>query len=62
MAEIHPIEITPDLLEQWLDSGDTVLIDVREDFEHASERIDGAHHLALSKFDPDALRAEHPTR
>jgi rhodanese-related sulfurtransferase len=53
------VDVTPELLESWLKTGDTVLIDVREDFEHAAERIDGAHHAALSDFDPDALRKVH---
>ena len=52
-------EVPPDLLEQWLGEGSAVLVDVREDFEHAAERIEGAHHAALSKFDPAAIRAAH---
>ncbi len=53
------VDVTPDLLERWIADGDTVLIDVREDFEHASERIEGAHHFALSRLDPEALRESH---
>jgi rhodanese-related sulfurtransferase len=53
------VEVTPALLEQWLEAGDTVLIDVREDFEHAAERIDGAQHIPLSKLDTRALREAH---
>ena len=53
------IDVTPDLLERWLGEGDTILVDVREDFEHASERIEGAHHSALSSFDASALRQAH---
>lgn len=49
-------DIAPDLAAQWIAGGDTVLVDVREDFEHAEERIDGALLAPLSKFDPDALR------
>ncbi len=56
------VEITPELLEQWLEQGDTVLVDVREDFEHAAERIQGAQHAALSKFDPDVIRRQHGDR
>ncbi|MEM1331534.1 MAG: rhodanese-like domain-containing protein [Planctomycetota bacterium] len=51
-------EVSPDLLEQWLRDGETVLVDVREDYEHAEERIDGARLAALSRFDADAIRAE----
>lgn len=49
-------DVTPDLLEAWLKAGDTVLIDVREDFEQAEERIDGAIPHPLSTFDAHALR------
>ena len=35
-----------------------MLVDVREDFEHATERIDPARHHALSKFDGDQLRKD----
>lgn len=59
-ATTNLTDVAPDLLKNWLGAGDTILVDVREDFEHASERIDGAVHHALSKFDADALRAAHP--
>lgn len=55
----RPIDVSPELLESWLESGDTVLIDVREDFEHASERIGTAHHFALSAFNPNQIRDLH---
>ena len=50
------VDVSPDMLEQWLAEGQAIVIDVREDFEHASEHIKGAHHAALSRFDPEALR------
>lgn len=53
-------DVSPELLEGWLREGNTVIVDVREDFEHAEERIDGAELMPLSKFDPAALRARHP--
>lgn len=56
------IDVAPDVLEQWARQGDTVIVDVREDFEHAEERIDGAELMPLSKFDPAALRARHGGR
>ena len=61
MASQYPevTEVTPEQLEKWLESGDTVLVDVREDFEHHSERIDGSHLHALSRFDPKAIRDQH---
>ncbi len=54
------IDVSPEQLERWLDAGEAVLIDVREDFEHAAERIDAAHHCALSGLDAEALRGRHP--
>ncbi|MEZ6243301.1 MAG: rhodanese-like domain-containing protein [Phycisphaerales bacterium] len=55
-------EVSPEQLECWLDDGTAVLVDVREDFEHATERIGGAHHAALSKLDLEALRARYPDK
>ena len=49
-------------LAQWIESGDTVIIDVREDFEHASERIEGAHHHGLSDLDCDEIRGLYPSQ
>lgn len=46
-------------LRSWLESGQAVLVDVREPFEHASERIGGARHVPLARIEPDAIRAEH---
>jgi rhodanese-related sulfurtransferase len=48
-------------LRAWLQSGQAVLVDVREPFEHASERIGGARHVPLAQLEPDALKAEHVT-
>ncbi|MBW7904763.1 MAG: rhodanese family protein [Phycisphaerae bacterium] len=56
------VDITPAMLSQWLADGQAVLIDVREDFEHAAEHIRGAQHSPLSKFDPESLRAAHAGR
>ncbi|MFG0259605.1 MAG: rhodanese-like domain-containing protein [Phycisphaerales bacterium JB041] len=52
--------VAPEELARWLDDGGTVLIDVREPFEHAEERIAQACHEPLSRFDPEAVRAAHP--
>lgn len=52
-------DIQPETLEQWLASGDTVLVDVREPFEHAEERISSAVSEPLSRFDADTLRSAH---
>lgn len=43
-------EISPAQTQQWLNSGDAVLIDVREQDEHNREHIRGARLLPLSRF------------
>lgn len=55
---VNVTEVTPELLESWLNNKEAVLVDVREDYEHAQEKIDGAVNRPLSKLDPSALRAE----
>ncbi len=55
MTTTKPIDVSPDTLSSWLENGEAVLIDVREDFEHASEHIPGAHHVPLSKFDAETV-------
>ncbi|MBM3556741.1 MAG: rhodanese-like domain-containing protein [Alphaproteobacteria bacterium] len=42
-------------VQAWLQSGEAVLVDVREANEVALERIAGARHLPLSTFDPTRL-------
>jgi len=46
-------------LQAWLRTGQAVLVDVREPFEHASERIEGARHVPLAQIEPDTLKAQH---
>lgn len=55
----HVVDVAPSMLRAWLARGDAVLIDVREDFEHAQERIDGAEHEPLGSLDPERIRAAH---
>ncbi len=55
-------DVTPELLKQWLDSGEAILVDVREDYEHASEHIDGANLHPLSKFDAEQVRSAYPDK
>lgn len=50
--------VAPDLLKEWMETGGTLLVDVRDDFEHVEERIDGAVLRPLSAFDAEALRNE----
>lgn len=54
VAEIDPAQVH-DLLAR----GDIHLVDVRENAEHRSERIDGAVCMPLSAFDPSRLK-DHP--
>jgi len=49
------INLTPQEVHEALDSGQAVLVDVREPSEFAAERIEGAINLPLSSFDPAAL-------
>lgn len=48
-------EIDPVTLKQWMAEGKAILVDVREPVEVARERIAEAHHLPLSRFNPDEL-------
>lgn len=50
--------IDPGTLSQWLQSGQAVLVDVREPFEHAAERIEGARHVPLGRVDAQSLRSQ----
>jgi len=43
-------------LKRWLDNGETLLIDVREPAEYASEHIPGARLMPLSAFDASKLQ------
>jgi rhodanese-related sulfurtransferase len=52
-------DVAPDLLATWMEDGNTVLIDVREDFEHVEERLSGAVHIPLGKLDAEAIRSAH---
>ena len=56
--ECEIVNVSPEMVERWIADGEAVLVDVREDFEHAVERIENARHHCLSKFDPDTLRQE----
>lgn len=52
------VDVAPELVSQWVQAGQVILVDVREDFEHSAERIPGAQHHPLSRFESDELR-EH---
>ncbi|MGB0767777.1 MAG: rhodanese-like domain-containing protein [Phycisphaeraceae bacterium] len=53
-ADLSPIEV-----QRLLDEGGAVLVDVREPFEHAAERIAGSIPMPLGSLDPEALRERH---
>ncbi len=48
-------EVLPETVNQWLGDGDVVLVDVREAEELAQARLEGAVHVPMSAFDPDAI-------
>ena len=45
-------EVPPETVNQWLDDGEALLVDVREAEELAKARLDGAVHAPMSSFDP----------
>ena len=45
-------------LHEWLEQGQAVLVDVREPFEHAAERIEGTRHVPLGKLEAESLGAD----
>jgi rhodanese-related sulfurtransferase len=47
--------IDPATVRDWLSRGEAVLVDVREPFEHAAERIEGAALCPLSAFDEEQV-------
>lgn len=57
-AVIH--DVPPATVDAWIRAGEAILIDVREDFEHASEHIPSAEHVPLPKVDPAELARAHP--
>lgn len=56
------VDVTPELLETWIADGSAQLIDVREDYEHATERIDSAINHPLSTLDCASLRDAYPNQ
>ena len=50
-------QVQPKDVKQWLDTGECILIDVRESDEHAREHIKGATLLPLSRFAPQHAAA-----
>ena len=56
-AASKPREIDPKTARQWLDSGQAILVDVREADENARERIKGSRLAPLTCFDPSVVPA-----
>lgn len=54
-APAAPIELEPAEVNARLQRGEIALVDVREPNETAAERIEGAHLMPLSGFDPSTL-------
>lgn len=61
-TEKRLIEIDAATLCRWLSSDMAVLVDVREEWEFAQDRIPGAINLPLSKFDIRKLPADDGRR
>jgi len=49
------IHMTPAEVQAGLDSGEIILVDVREPDEHRAERIKGTANMPLSRFDAKTL-------
>ncbi|MBK8914170.1 MAG: rhodanese-like domain-containing protein [Phycisphaerales bacterium] len=56
------VDVAPRMLADWLAHGQADLVDVREDFEHAAERILPSENAALSAFDAQRVRERHGDR
>ena len=48
----EPEQVDPQTVKTWMDSGEALVIDVREAEEVAQASIPGALHMAMSQFDP----------
>ena len=48
-------EVPPETVNLWLSNGDDVLVDVREAEELAQARLEGAVHVPMSAFHPEAI-------
>lgn len=55
-------DVSPAQLQHWKQTGEAVIIDVREPFEYGEERIDGSDLHPLSAFDAEAIREKYGDR
>ncbi len=44
------IEVSPQRAKEMLDSGEAVVVDVREDYERAAGHIEGSRHIELERL------------
>lgn len=58
----QPIDLSPAEIQAQMGRGGAVLIDVREPFEYAAERIEGAVPIPLGTIDPEAIRQRYPDK
>lgn len=49
MQAVQVVNLTPEQVAERMKRGEIVLVDVREDFEHAAENIPGAHLVPLGR-------------
>jgi len=56
------IDVSPGQLRRWQQTGEAMIIDVREPFEYGEERIDGSDLHPLSAFDAQAIREKYGER
>lgn len=59
MTNDKPIDLSPAEVKAQLEQAGSVLIDVREPFEHLAERIEGAVPMPLGLLDPAAIRQRY---
>ncbi|MFG0292178.1 MAG: rhodanese-like domain-containing protein [Phycisphaerales bacterium JB050] len=59
---VEVTDVSPEQLRHWQQTGEAVIIDVREPFEYGEERIDGADLHPLSAFDAEAIREKYGDR
>ena len=49
--------IEPETLRAWIETGEVVVVDVREPHEYSQAHIEGSTLIPLSTFDPSAIPA-----
>ncbi|MBL4720881.1 MAG: rhodanese-like domain-containing protein [Alphaproteobacteria bacterium] len=44
--------VSPETVRDWIEAGEAVVVDVREEHEYAAAHIEGSTLVPLSRFDP----------